>query len=486
MHKAKMNRSGLFFFIVLAVFLAGCHSLKAPSRPDEMWMPPKWERSLKRTDNVWGSIRKREEKTELSDKLTLIELINIALKNNPSTSKAWHNAKAEEAVRAQARSAWYPLVTFAGDLTKDRKVADQKSDEFNTRSYGGALSASILAFDFGGRAASLTEAHHSVLAANFEFNQSMQDLILNVETSYYALYSAKSSLDAAVANTEDAKASYDAAKQRFDVGVGTRLDMLQSKASYDESLFELEEAKANLAGAKADLAEVLGVSADTDFDISEPKWKIPTELTKQDVSKLIEEAISRRPDIAASRATLLAKQDAVKGAFSDLLPSLSVGSTAAKRWTEYFGDSKAYKNYYEYTGFLKVSWDVFDGFKNYAELKEAQSTAKAEREQLIQNELAASGDVWTKYYAFKTSVSKFDFSKAFFRSSEESYNLALEGYKSGVKNILDVLQAQSDLADARSKLVQSKKDLLVALSGIAHATGSLGIQGSGEYLKEKE
>ena len=120
------------------------------------------------------------------------------------------------------------------------------------------------------------------------------------------------------------------------------------------------------------------------------------------------------------------------------------------------------------------------GFNNYAELLEAKNKAKAQEEQLIQDELAASADVWTKYYAFKTAVRKFDFSKAFLASSEESYTLALESYKAGVKNILDVLEAQSSLSDARSKLIVSENDLLVAFAEMAHATGSLGTGGSQE------
>jgi len=59
-------------------------------------------------------------------------------------------------------------------------------------------------------------------------------------------------------------------------------------------------------------------------------------------------------------------------------------------------------------------------------------------------------------------------------TSKSAYDLALESYKAGLKSILDLLDAESKLSDARSKLIQSKKDVFVALANLAHATGSTG------------
>ncbi|MGD2279461.1 MAG: TolC family protein, partial [Candidatus Omnitrophota bacterium] len=146
-------------------------------------------------------------------------------------------------------------------------------------------------------------------------------------------------------------------------------------------------------------------------------------------------------------------------------------------------DNKAFKHFYEYTGFLKLNWDVFDGFDNYAKKIEAESNAKAERTQLVQDELAASADVWTKYYAYQTAVSKLKYSEAFLESSGESYDLALASYEAGIKNILDLLQAFSQLSDARGGLVESRKDVFVSLVELIHATGTLGTRGSQEHLK---
>jgi outer membrane protein len=478
----KITITTIFVIYVCALTsITGCRTLKSPSGADEYWTPPKWEKSSRSTDEVWKSLRER--KVDDSRLLALPELVAIALKNNPSISQALQDAIASQMKVKQAESSWLPKITISGDFTKDKKKANQKVNSLNTRSYGGGAEADLLAFDLGGRQATVKEAYQTLLAANFNFNQAVLDVILLVEKSYFSYMTAKASLEAAEANTEDAKTAYYVADQKFKVGIASKLDALQGKSTYDQSLFLLEEARGNVRTSRSDLAVAMGLTADTAFEAAPATIEISEELTKKDVTELIEIALKKRPDVAASRANLRAKEAAVTVANSDLWPTLNLGGTAQKRWTEYFGDNKAYQDFYEYTAFVKVNWEVFDGFNLYAKKREAQAEAKSERASLTKDELSASADVWTKYYDFKTALSKLTFSEAFLASSRESHGLALESYKAGLKSILDLLQSQSQLADARSKFVQSTNGLYVSYAELAHAMGLLGIKGGMEHVR---
>jgi outer membrane protein TolC len=156
-----------------------------------------------------------------------------------------------------------------------------------------------------------------------------------------------------------------------------------------------------------------------------------------------------------------------------MLPSLSVGTDAGRYYQDVFGASKGYNKYYEYSGYVSVEWDIFNGFDNYFKKQEAAAAADQEKERLINAELEASSDVWTKYFAYRTSMRKLDFSEAFYDSAQASYDLSLEGYRTGIKDILDLLQSQTQLSAARSKLIQARKDRFVALAELIHATGSM-------------
>ena len=62
-------------------------------------------------------------------------------------------------------------------------------------------------------------------------------------------------------------------------------------------------------------------------------------------------------------------------------------------------------------------------------------------------------------------------------SAQSSYDLATDGYKTGLKSILDLLEGQSQLSEARSKLVKSEKEYFVSIAELVHATGSVPVKG---------
>ncbi len=459
---------------ILALSAAGCRTLRAPSNPYETWTAPESRKPSESIDPIWESIRGQE--FDFSEPLSLPELTSIALQNNPATRQAWENARSAEAGLGQARSALYPQAALSADARRQRTTSSGESGNLDNLNYGPALKLTYLILDSGGRNAEIEKTFQTVLAANYEFNQSLQDLILEVEKTYYEYYSSKSALEAAQADLRDAKTSLASAQQKFKVGLVSKLDVLQAKSNYEEGLYALEETKGQLQSAKADLAQVLGIPADTDFEIDEPAGEIPSGMLEEDVTMLIEEAIEKRADISALRASLHAKESGVKAVDSDLWPSLSAGGSAGKNWYEYYGNGTENENDTDYTGYLNIKWDIFDGHYNLNRKREAMADARAEEAKLIQAELKASAEVWTKYYNFRTAIRKLTFSESFLETAKASYDLALEGYNAGLKNMLDLLQAQSKLSEARNKLVQSRKDLFISLADLAHATGSLEIK----------
>ncbi|MFH1395662.1 MAG: TolC family protein [Candidatus Omnitrophota bacterium] len=461
----------LFFYVFAVFFIAGCQTLKAPPKPDLEWVPPKWEKTIKKPDKVWNLIR--EEEITDQEPLTLAELVDMAFANNPVIRNAWQKARAREAEVKQAQSEYYPQGTVSGDITRQKKVATRKIEDSNNYNYSPKAVITYMILDLGGRDASVRQATQEVISANFTFNRTIQDLLFDTAKAYYSFYSAQSDLKAKKANVEDASTALEAASIKFSTGLASKLDVLQAKSNYEDTLYSLEDAKGTVFTTKGDLAETVGFAPDLDFEITAPDENVPLNITSENVSMLIESALKERPDIGAARAVLYSKEEAVKVANSDLWPTLNITGSAEKRWYRFFGDEETNWQYYDCSGYFSVNWDIFDGFYKYSKRRQAQAELDAEREQLKQTELNAASDVWTKYYNLKTAVKKLVFSKSFLETAQASHDLALEGYKSGIKSILDLLEAQSQLQEARSKLVESQKDLFVSSAGLARAMGTL-------------
>ncbi len=439
-----------------------------------MWKPPQWYTEAKKPETVLTGAKDKNPSVEKP--MRLVELVGLSLENNPTTKQAWHQALVARAQVGEARSAWYPTVTVEQDFDTQHTVSNRPLQSLNQGDIGANLKMAYLLFDFGGRNAKVEQAFQTLLAANFQFNQIFQNLLLNVATAYFNFFSTTALVEAAHMDVKDAKAALDATNERFSAGIQAKVDVLQATASYQKMLYQLESAKGNLKTAEGDLAKALGFPAGTPLNIMLPDKDVEFKVGTREVGQLIEEGLEKRPDIAAERASLAAKIAAIKVAKSNLWPTLNAQGSGSNDWYKYFGRHGL--NYdtqhaYGYAAGVSVNWPVFEGFDTISKIKAAQADADAEFENLRDKELTATTDVWDAYYNFVTAIQKLEASRAYLDASQGSYDLSMEGYKSGLKSILDVLNAESDLSDARSQVIKSRKELYTSFAQVAYATGTI-------------
>lgn len=463
-----------FIFAAAALAFSGCRTLQAPAQPNDLWEPPQKYVKGQKIETV--SSLKPAKLPETSKPLELLELIDIALDNNPVTRQYWQQARAAKAKAVQARSEWYPEVTFEQDFSENRLVSNRPLQGINQGDIGMSMKMTYMLLDLGGRNARVEQAFQTLLASNYQFNRAIQDLLLSVATAYFDFYSATALKAAAEMDVKDSKATLDATQEKFNAGVQAKLDVLEANSTYQNMLYKSEDASGKIKTAEGQLAKALGFPAGTPLNIALPKKDAGFKVEEKTVSQLIEEGLAKRPDIAAGRANLAAKAAAIKAAKSDLWPTLNAEASGSNDWYRYFGrHGLTYDNQhdYGYAAGVNVKWPVFEGFATVSKIKAAEAEAKSEFEKLRKTEIDATADVWDKYYSFVTAMRKLEFSKAYEESSQGSYDLAMESYKSGLKDIIDLLHAEASLSDARSQLIASRRELYVAFAQLAHSTGTI-------------
>ena len=475
-HRSRGLSLFAVFFSPFLIFLAGCRTLEVSPTPSKMWTPPQWYDRTKKTETILSETHKAKPSAETP--MRLIELVGLALENSPSTREVWQQALNAQARVGEARSAWYPTVSVEQDFLNTRNISNRSLLVLseNQGDIGMSLTMTYLLVDFGGRNARVEQALQTLLAASFQFNQSFQDLLLNVASAYFDFFSATALLEAAKMDVKDAKAALDATQEKFAVGTQAKLDVLQTTAQYEKMIYQLEAAKGNLKTAEGEIAKAVGFPAGTPINVMLPSKDVEFKVGTKTVSQLIEEGLAKRPDIAAGRASLAAKIAAIRAAKSDLWPTLNAQGSGANDWYKYFGRHGL--NYdtqhdYGYEAGVTVNWSVFEGFDTVSKIKAAKADADAEFEKLRQTELNATADVWDRYYDFVTATRKLSASKAYLDASQGSYDLSMEGYKSGLKSILDVLDAEANLSDSRSQVIRSQKDLYISFAQLVHATGTI-------------
>ena len=416
-------------------------------------------------------------------KLTLADLVDVALRINPSTQSTWEQARASAADWASSRGAYYP--TLSGDASGYGMGGDSSSGYYGTVS----LSLSYLLFDFGGRAATVESARQALMAANWNHNQSIQDILRNVPQAYYTYIGNQAQVRASESDLEEALTSLKSTEQRKKAGVSTIADVLQARSRVDQVRLDLVSNRGAVKISRGNLATAIGWPANADFDVSEGPEDLPVNTIAQNTRTLIALALRDRPDLSASRAAVRQSEAELKKAEAALWPKLVATGNAG--WSGLDG-SLSDSDYFDsggnisssgtsfYAG-LSLEIPLFEGFSLRNNIRAAEARLKATRADLRQKEESVISDVWTAFYNMQTAAQQVESSETLLTSSKESFQVSLARYRAGVADIVELLNAQSTLTSARTQRVQAQTDLFISYAELLHAIGA---QLPGDGLKD--
>jgi len=399
---------------------------------------------------------------------TLGDIVDVGLANNPQTKAAWNTARAASAAVGISLGAYLPQIDATLTGTKQKAVFAGGRFIIDQTTLTPTASLNLLLFDFGGREADVQSARRALEAANWTQNAIYQNVILDIESVYYQYLSAEALLEAQETNGKGAQANYDAASDRHQAGVATIADVLQAKTALSTVELQIVTTRGLIQTLHGALASTMGLPADGVFDVSDTlPESIPIEAVAKQVDLCIKEAEARRPDLAASRAQVLAAEAGVRKARSTFFPSFSLGGNIGRI---YYKDNPLSNPFYSIS--VSVSLPFLFGMQEYAVLA-AKAQTEAARDQMTALGRGIELQVWTSYYGLKTSEQKIKTARDLLASAQASYDVALGRYKEGVGSILDLLAAQSVLENGRVQLVQAKSDWFLALVQFTHDTGTL-------------
>lgn len=409
--------------------------------------------------------------------MTLVDVLDLALRNSPLTKVAWADARAAAASYETKKGEYWPQINLDANYTKYKTAATQGRQAVQQTVYGGSAALSYLLLDFGGRSASIENARRALVAADWTHNAVIQNVVLQVELAYHRYMATKALLEAQRASLTEAATNLESATVRHDAGVATIAEVLQAKTALSQAQLDLDSLQGALQTTKGALAVSMGLPANIPFDIEERPRDVPFDTTMQGIDDFIQGALARRPDLMAARAQVEAALARAKEVKSDGLPSLSFSASGGRN---YFQGRSGHGDNYS-AGFF-VRFPLFTGFaQTYKEREaDAQADAAAARAKSLENQVVFQ--VFSAYYLLQTATQRARTAGDLMTSASQSEQVALERYRAGVGSILDLLAAQAALADARAQQIQARWDWYSSLAQLAHDTGVLGLQGESPII----
>lgn len=423
--------------------------------------------------------------------LSLAELLDIALQNNPSTKKTWAMARSSAAEYGSSLAGFYPNLQFSSFYFRQRAgfpqtgvpsatpgspttisgrapLASKVFESYFTEG-GPDVILSYTLFDFGQRTATATAAREALYYADLNHNQQIQTVLQDVMNDYYTYLYQLAVKRADEADLKNAQMALDAANEKFALGLAALGDVAQARTQYLQSKIKLTTQKQEVEEAFSQLAVDLGLPANLMFKVQPLPEQVLADPLLDDINTLVCVAQNQRQDFLASKANYRSKEASLLEAKRAVYPKITTQMTTGRYW---FQDGEMEPENH-WTAVFSLSFPIFNGFYYRNQIKNAEAKVELSKADLLKTELGLIQGVTNAHMGVKTAAMNLNDTDEYLKAAELEFEIALSSYKAGTMTILDVIQAQSSLADARSQKANAQKSWFLSLADIAYATGSL-------------
>jgi outer membrane protein len=427
---------------------------------------------------------------------TLPELIDIAQTNNPTTRNAWNNARDAALTAGIAESAFLPIVS-AGIVQGWQTFHNATSlvgsaSDVTANGNVEVLSIQWLLFDFGQRTARLDAAKQLSVISNIAFTEAHQQVIYNVSLAFYAHAAAQSRLASASKSLRDAEDVQAAAEDRYKRGIGTVVEVAQTRQATAEARLARVQADGAAQNSYLALITAMGISPMTQLPIADiSRRHLPPSLTAP-IERFVAEALARRPDVLTGYAAQKASLANLRVAEAEFFPKVffsgngarldgSLDITAIPGLDQQLpvvnipgNQIGASIRQTSATALVGATMPLYDGGTRAALLEQARDKVDKANTTLTQIKNEATRQIIVAKNTLKTSLSAYSASTALAEAAQTTFDSALAAYRNGVGSISDVTIAERQLLAAKNAATDAYSTALSAAATLALAAGALG------------
>jgi outer membrane protein TolC len=274
-------------------------------------------------------------------------------------------------------------------------------------------------------------------------------------------------LEAAVRATDAAVAAADGDRQRArarrDVGLVTEADALAVDVHLADMRQRQIAARGDLAVARIQLAEAVGVPLTESLTLVRP----PPPSPPADAESLLRDALASHPERRQADLTLQLADNARRTARAALLPTVGLqggwaftGPTLSEQRSSWLVGAEFRMN-------------LFRGFADRARINEAshaQTRATADHERVLRR---LEVDVRAALARLAAARGRDEAGRAALAQARESQRIVRDRYESGLATVTDVLRAAEAILDAESRATAAELDVILHTVALDRALGRL-------------
>ncbi|MCX7793476.1 MAG: TolC family protein [Thermodesulfovibrionales bacterium] len=290
--------------------------------------------------------------------------------------------------------------------------------------------------------------------ASKEFERKKEEIVFEVIRAYLGVRTAKEYVNVAKLGLENAEEHLRIAKKRAEAGLGLQSDVLRAEVGVADAKARLISAEKNLMIAKRALGLLMGL--DESVDITDG---IDFEHELLEESYYVERALQGK-EIKAMELRYENAKRMVSLERSDYIPQIGIGAQYEldDPNTPFGSEGKSW----QVMAFLR--WDIFSGWRTRAATKKAEYKLKEAGEYLDGLKKSVKFRVHETYSSVLEARANLELARSALEAAQEGRRLIKIRYENNLARIVDLLDSQTALDNARAQLVHKEGSYYEAIA----------------------
>jgi outer membrane protein TolC len=412
--------------------------------------------------------------------ITLDQAIAAALANDPAFATAHAATGSARLDAALSRDALLPNAAAHGDYlftqpnglrNQAGQIGSQQAPRFIANNAIREYAAQLLVNETLSVAGVAGYRRSRALAAQSvaDLESARRDLVSRVVAAYFSVLSMAGKVDVAQRALDEARAFVDLTNKLENGREVAHADVVKANLSAQQRQREFDDATLAAEKARLDLGVLLFPDPRAPYTLAEPDQLAP--LADQ---PSIEAAAARNnPDLRSALEALRAAQSDVLAARAGYLPSFGFNYTYGIDAPQFAVNGPDQVHNLGYSASASIDFPVWDWFATHDRVRQSQLREKAAQAALTttQRQLIAQLDEY--YHEARVASDQVASLRTSADTARESLRLTRLRYSSGEALALEVVDAQSSLAQSEAALADGILRSHVARANLQTLTGVL-------------
>ena len=397
----------------------------------------------------------------------LTDVYQMAVTHDAQLAQARAQFEADRRVIEIQRAPLLPQVSAEADVT--RQDSDIQGRDNTRRQLGVSVTQTLYRKD---QFVQYDQATDRLQQARYALQEAEQGVIERVTDAYFKVLLALEDVRLAQARESSDKTQWERAQASAEVGLASKTDVLQAKSSFDLSRSQRISAENDLDVAKEELMKLTGQPID---DLKE--IRLDTRLSMQPVEVVTWEQKAESNNLSVLQSEQAASVAAKSIEIQQSGHWVNVDLRGQYQHQAFGGYEQAYAQSYPNANAFSVgvyaSLPLYSGGGTSAKVAQARANHQAANQALRNAQESARLNARVQARNLERGLELVRANRAAVASNDAFLEAAEEGYKVGLRNLLEVLTARTNMFQARRNLAESLHNVVLSRLRLEAAAGTL-------------